>query len=126
MTELERPRSHRDERDEMIDRDSNAAALDAIITGAEMLALISWRRKDPAWRGALAVIFFALAGTLWAMRSGCITRLAGSLAASADGSCGTLQSERDECGRFRLFRRGRAFFLCGAWAILIGEGSGQI
>ena len=96
MTELERPRSRRDERDEMIDRDSNAAALDAIITGAEVLALISWRRKDPAWR------------------------------ASADGSCGALQSERDECGRFRLFRRGRAFFLCGAWAILIGEGSGQI
>ena len=51
MTELERPRSHRDERDEMIDRDSNAAALDAIITGAEVLA----------------VIFFALAGKLWAM-----------------------------------------------------------
>ena len=67
MTELERPRSHKDERDEMIDRDSNAAALDAIITGAEVLALISWRRKNPAWRGALAVIFFALAGKFWAM-----------------------------------------------------------
>lgn len=67
MTELERPRSHKDERDEWIDKASNAAALDAIITGAEVLALISWWRKNPAWRGALAVIFFALAGKFWAM-----------------------------------------------------------
>lgn len=38
MTELERPRSYKDERDEMIDRETNGAALDAIITGAEVLA----------------------------------------------------------------------------------------
>lgn len=67
MTELERPRSHKDERDEWIDKTSNAAALDAIITGAEVLAIISWWRKNPAWRGALAVIFFALAGKFWPM-----------------------------------------------------------
>ena len=40
MTELERPRSYKDERDEMIDRETNGAALDAIITGAEVLAKI--------------------------------------------------------------------------------------
>lgn len=51
MTELERPRSYKDERDEMIDRDTNGAALDAIITGAEVLALL----------------FFALAGKFWPM-----------------------------------------------------------
>lgn len=67
MTELERPRSYKDERDEMIDRETNGAALDAIITGAEVLAIVCWRRKNPAWRGALAVIFFALAGKFWAM-----------------------------------------------------------
>lgn len=67
MTELERPRSYKDERDEMIDRDTNGAALDAIITGAEVLAFLCWRRKDPAWRGALALLFFALAGKFWPM-----------------------------------------------------------
>lgn len=67
MTELKRPRSYKDERDEMIDRDTNGAALDAIITGAEVLAFLCWRRKDPAWRGALALLFFALAGKFWPM-----------------------------------------------------------
>ena len=67
MTELERPRSYKDERDEMIDRETNGAALDAIITGAEVLAIVCWRRKNPAWKGALALLFFALAGKFWAM-----------------------------------------------------------
>lgn len=58
MTELERPRSYKDERDEMIDRETNGAALDAIITGAEVLAIVCWRRKNPAWKGALALLFF--------------------------------------------------------------------
>lgn len=57
MTELERPRSYKDERDEMIDRETNGAALDAIITGAEVLAIVCWRRKNPAWKGALALLF---------------------------------------------------------------------
>ena len=43
MTEFERPRSYKDERDEMIDRETNGAALDAIITGAEVLAIVCWR-----------------------------------------------------------------------------------
>ncbi len=57
MTELERPRSYKDERDEMIDRETNGAALDAIITGAEVLAIVCWRRKNPAWKGALHCSF---------------------------------------------------------------------
>ena len=60
MTELERPRSYKDERDEMIDRETNGAALDAIITGAEVLAIVCWQRKNPVWKGALALLFFAL------------------------------------------------------------------
>lgn len=67
MDELERPRSHKDERDDMIDRDTNGEALDAIITGAEVLAFVCWRRKNPAWRGVLALLFFAVTGKLWAM-----------------------------------------------------------
>ena len=40
MKQTPRPRSYKDERDEMIDRETNGAALDAIITGAEVLAEI--------------------------------------------------------------------------------------
>lgn len=67
MSELERPRSHKDERDELIDKESNAAALDAIIVGTEVLMLICLRRKNPAWKGALSLLFFAIAGKMWAM-----------------------------------------------------------
>lgn len=45
MKQTPRPRSYKDERDEMIDRETNGAALDAIITGAEVLAIVCWRRK---------------------------------------------------------------------------------
>ena len=65
MTEFERPRSYKDERDKMIDHETNGAALDAIITGAEVLAIVCWRRKNPAWKGALALLFFALTGKFW-------------------------------------------------------------
>lgn len=51
MTEFERPRSYKDERDEMIDRETNGAALDAIITGAEVLAIVCWRRKKSSVEG---------------------------------------------------------------------------
>lgn len=90
MTELERPRSRKDERDEMIDRDTNSAALDAIITGAEVLAIVCWRRKNPAWRGALAVILFALAGKFWAMGNAYeehVYRKAGWIAGGIGGWC---------------------------------------
>lgn len=63
------PRQHpwKDERDELIDKESNAAALDAIIAGAEVLMLICLHRKNPAWKGALSLLFFAIAGKMWAM-----------------------------------------------------------
>ena len=67
MKQTPRSRSYKDERDEMIDRETNGAALDAIITGAEVLAIVCWRRKNPAWKGALALLFFALAGKFWPM-----------------------------------------------------------
>ena len=41
----------------MIDRETNGAAL----------AIVCWRRKNSAWKGALALLFFALAGKFWPM-----------------------------------------------------------
>ena len=56
-----------DERDVQIDCETDRAALDAALTGAEILAFICWRRKKPAWKGAVALLFFAIGGKLRAM-----------------------------------------------------------
>lgn len=103
MTELERPRSHKDERDEMIDRASNAEALDAIIAGAEVSAIIAWRRRNPAWKGALALLFFAVAGKLWAMGEAYEERayrkagmIAGGIGVLLMAACGRAMKSREE------------------------------
>ena len=96
MTELERSRSYKDERDEMIDRETNTAALDAIITGAEVLAIVCWRRKNPAWKGALA-------GKFWPMGEAYEERayrkagvVCGGLGVVLLAACGRAMKRREE------------------------------
>lgn len=96
MTELERSRSYKDERDEMIDRETNGAALDAIITGAEVLAIVCWRRKNPAWKGALA-------GKFWPMGEAYEERayrkagvVCGGLGVVLLAACGRAMKRREE------------------------------
>lgn len=103
MTELERPCSYKDERDEMIDRETNGAALDAIITGAEVLAIVCWRRKNPAWKGALALLFFALAGKFWPMGEAYEEKayrkagvVCGSIGAALLAACGRAMKRHEE------------------------------
>lgn len=103
MTELERPRSYKDERDEMIDHETNGAALDAIITGAEVLAIVCWQRKNPVWKGALALLFFALAGKFWPMGEAYEEKayrkarvICGSIGAALLAACGHAMKRREE------------------------------
>lgn len=133
MTELERPRSYKDERDEMIDRETNGAALDAIITGAEVLAIVCWRRKNPAWKGALALLFFALAGKFWplggSVRGKGVSQGWSDLWQHWRCALGGVRT-RDETPRGKMTPRGKAFwiwkafFVCARCAILDGKRSG--
>lgn len=96
MTELERPRSYKDERDEMIDRETNGAALDAIITGAEVLAIVCWRRKNPAWKGALAGKFWPLGEAYEEKAYRKAGVICGSIGAALLAACGRAMKRREE------------------------------
>lgn len=54
----------RDERDEMIDRDSKNWSLEIMICVTQILTVICAVKGNSAWRGSLSLLFFGLAAGL--------------------------------------------------------------
>lgn len=108
MTELERPRSYKDERDgDDRSRDKRrGAGCDRHRRGGAgdcVLAIVCWRRKNPAWKGALALLFFALAGKFWPMGEAYEEKayrkagvICGSIGAALLAACGRAMKRREE------------------------------
>ncbi len=59
-----RERPARDERDEMIDRDSKNWSLELMTCATQILTVICAVKGNSAWKGSLSLLFFGLAAGL--------------------------------------------------------------
>ena len=64
MTEPPRKRPLKDERDEMIDRDSKNWSLELMTCATQILTVICAVKGNSAWKGSLSLLFFGLAAGL--------------------------------------------------------------
>ena len=59
-----RERPVKDERDEMIDRDSRNRSLELIICATQVLTIVCAVKGNSAWKGSLSLLFFGVAAAL--------------------------------------------------------------
>ena len=64
MVNSPKERPVRDERDEMIDRDSKNWSLEIMICVTQILTVICAVKGNRAWRGSLSLLFFGVAAGL--------------------------------------------------------------
>ena len=64
MTEPTGKRPLKDERDEMIDRDSKNWSLELMTCATQILTVICAVKGNSAWKGSLSLLFFGLAAGL--------------------------------------------------------------
>lgn len=64
MVNPPKERPVRDERDEMIDRDSKNWSLEIMICVTQILTVICAVKGNSAWKGSLSLLFFGLAAGL--------------------------------------------------------------
>ena len=55
----------KDERDEQIDVHSKSYALEWVVTITQILTIMCLIKGDPAWKGTLSIMFFAVAFALF-------------------------------------------------------------
>lgn len=67
MKHASKQRPRKDEREMAIEKEARSYALEGMIVATQILTLICVLKHNPAWKAGLAVIFFAVAGKLWAM-----------------------------------------------------------